>query len=476
MSKSILVCLNKLDIGGVETAVINQTIELLERGYNVVILSKNGIYTEKMVAKGAICIDFDYELTDGYDLKRAERIEKIIKEYGITQIHIHQFDCITSCFPAALNTNTPYVAFVHTGIMGTYDWFEEHFISYKTVYNLYFNMAYRIVAITEKAKNENQSKYNVDDSKYIIINNSINFDKKLIENNNIPQIIKNFLIVSRLAPEKINSIKNAINVFRMYNKINKESHLTIVGTGEIEKEILEEIEDIKPNTTFLGARDDVIDIMLQNDVVIALDRCILEAIGAKRIAVISGYQSLKGIVTYENIEKAAKCNFSGDNLEEESIDNILNSLKQLKKEEIEKLVNQNFQFALDNLNSKKNVYVIEDVLDKLNIDKKIYFQNQEILFKEIAECKKKQEEIYFEVKEAQKYFEKQLENKEKECEELKHEIQKLKLLNQKNQEKINSGCKNYDKIKNELEEITDSKRWKISNNIANIINKLKRKR
>lgn len=43
--KNILICLEKLDIGGVETAVLNQATNWIELGYHVVILAKKGIYT-----------------------------------------------------------------------------------------------------------------------------------------------------------------------------------------------------------------------------------------------------------------------------------------------------------------------------------------------------------------------------------------------------------------------------------------------
>ena len=42
--QTVLICLERLDIGGVETAVINQTIALIKKGINVVILAKEGIY------------------------------------------------------------------------------------------------------------------------------------------------------------------------------------------------------------------------------------------------------------------------------------------------------------------------------------------------------------------------------------------------------------------------------------------------
>lgn len=62
MNKNILICLRRLDIGGLETAVINQAKEFTERGYKLVILARNGVYTDMMEKIGAICIDFDFEM------------------------------------------------------------------------------------------------------------------------------------------------------------------------------------------------------------------------------------------------------------------------------------------------------------------------------------------------------------------------------------------------------------------------------
>ncbi len=64
MNKNVLICLNHFDIGGLETAVLNQTKELISRGYKVVILAKEGIYSDIARKEGAICIDFEFEMQD----------------------------------------------------------------------------------------------------------------------------------------------------------------------------------------------------------------------------------------------------------------------------------------------------------------------------------------------------------------------------------------------------------------------------
>ena len=43
-NKNILMCLNSLGIGGVETACVTQIAEYARRNYNVYVLAEKGIY------------------------------------------------------------------------------------------------------------------------------------------------------------------------------------------------------------------------------------------------------------------------------------------------------------------------------------------------------------------------------------------------------------------------------------------------
>ena len=51
---TIMLCFNQAGIGGVETAAFNQTIQLIKKGYRVIILAKDGIYRKKFEDQGAI--------------------------------------------------------------------------------------------------------------------------------------------------------------------------------------------------------------------------------------------------------------------------------------------------------------------------------------------------------------------------------------------------------------------------------------
>lgn len=449
--KTIMLCLNQLGIGGVETAVFNQTIQLIKKNYRVVILAKDGIYREQFEKEGAIFVEFEFVVQNKYNIDKISKLIKIMENYEIDQVHIHQFDCINVVFPACILRNTPYVAYVHTGITGVYDWFEKCYICYKIMFKLYFESAQKIIAITEQAKQENISKYGISTDKYKVIKNSIDFERFKIDNNKVPNNLEKFLIISRLSKEKMQSLKNSILLFKEYHKRNEKSSLTIVGDGECRLDIENEIKDIKHIAKMVGEKSNIAEIISQHDVVMALDRCILETIAMKKIPLISGYDGIKGIVTPNIIAKASNGNFSGKDFDNKGIEKVVQELKMLDKEKIRDIVEGNYQYAYENLNSSKNIYLIENT-DKKNANiesvdainaiielQNLYVNNVEYADNMYKECKKTQNWLEGQIK----FKDDEIVNKQKQIDEL--------------------SC--------ELEKIRHSKRWKIVNSIGNLLKK-----
>lgn len=509
-----MLCLNKLGIGGVETAVINQLIELSKRKFRVIVLVDDGIYSSVYEKLGAIIEKIQYNVENKYDTEKIRHVMEIIEKYNVEQVHIHQFDCINTVFPACIIKNIPYVAYAHTGITGVYDWFENSYVCYKEMFKLYFKCAKKIIAITEQAKRENQNKYKIENEKYIVIRNSINFNNELLQETYIPSKIEKFLIISRFSNEKMVSIKNSILIFKKYYEYDRNAKLTIVGDGECRQIVEEEVEDIKQSVEFLGERNDVMKIIAKNDVVLALDRCILETIIMKKIAVISGYDGIKGIVLPEVIDVASESNFSGRNLETKTEEEVIEDLKKLSNEKIKDIVERNYDYAYENLNSSKNLYIIEDTKNTSNglktsdaMEEIIELQNlyaNYIVYTDnlYVECKKTQSWLEDKVNNMESQRQKETSNLKKELSEIisqkQIEIDNLKIdlsemknqnkmeindlsekINQK-QEKINYLSKiitqnqmEIDSLRNELNCVYQSRTWKIANGIRKIIKREK---
>ena len=160
------------------------------------------------------------------------------------------------------------------------------------------------------------------------------------------------------------SIKNSILIFKDYYSRNNSAKLTIVGDGNFKNELEKEVEEIKDSVQFLGQRNDVMEIISNHDIVLGLDRCILETISMKKIPLISGYDDVKGIITPAIIEKASDNNFSGRNLENHTISEVIQQIESLDEEKIKNIAEQNYKFAYDNLNVVNNFFVIDNVKEK----------------------------------------------------------------------------------------------------------------
>ena len=302
MKKNILICLERLDIGGVETSVMNQALEYKRRSYNITIMAQKGTYTKALEKNGIECIDYEFTLEDKLFIDKEKYIKNILDERNITEVHIHQYPCILHLLPVLLKYNIPYVAFVHSIVEGTYEWFMKIYKTYNLAFPLYFQNARKIVTIREKEFDYNAELFNIKDkSKYFLLKNSIDFNQ-LPKIEDYPSKINNYLLISRISEEKLLSIEKGIEFF--LNLKNKNKKLSIVGDGKELDYLKEKYQDEK--IEFLGKTNKVFDVMSKYDAVIGVDRCILEAICCKKLAIISSYEGILEIVNSENIDYLSK--------------------------------------------------------------------------------------------------------------------------------------------------------------------------
>lgn len=355
MKKNVLLCLERLDIGGVETYVYNQALILKEKGYNVFVIAVDGMYGDLLRKQGIKVINFEFSLDHNINFKKVCFIENIIKKYNINQVHINQYPCILSVLPACLKLNVPYVAYVHSIKFDVFDWFIKEFPIYKNLFDIYFSNAKKIVTITRETMIKHSKYFNLDKDKYLVLNNSLNFDKFKFTDNTGK--FEKFYIIGRLASEKLQSIYSAIDFYRKYKKFNINAKLFFLGDGPEVNNVKEQIKDDQ-DCYFLGSTDNVAEYLKDADVVLGVDRCILEAIGMKRLAIICGYTGFKGIVLPDNIKKCSIENFSGNNLENKNMDEEIQKLINLK--DINDVIDKNYEFVYKNLNLKDNIYLISN--------------------------------------------------------------------------------------------------------------------
>ena len=433
--KNILICLEKMDIGGVETSVLNQVIEYKKRGIKPIVISKAGIFTEVLKEKGIDYEEVEFPLENNIDINRVNKIVDIIEKYDVEQVIINQLPCILSVLPACIIKEIPYVPYIHTSLQvikqdenNMYDWFERTYPFFKDLLKIYFENASKIIAISNPAANYVKERYHINEDKFEVLKNSINLNEYKSNNHNNKK--EKWVLISRLSNEKLRSVKNGIDLFDIYNNPNK--ILTIVGDGD-KKEELESYannKNSKDKIKFVGASNNVKDIIDENDIVLGLDRVILEALAMKKI------------------ELEANEGFCGESLESTDIETLA---KVLENENIN--VEDNYEFVKDNLSIEKNIYLSEPI-------KPDYTDAKLKIFELIQKIQNDRTELKNEITQLKNIDNnelKELEKLKKEFEDNKEELKKIKV--------------EKEEIYKELQSVYNSKRFKLVNNLAKILKK-----
>ena len=412
--RRVLIALEQLGVGGIETFVLNQVNALIKKDIKVYILAKKGIYYEKFKKSGAKIIEYEIDDCIYFDKDKIKKMIKILKDNEIDEVHINQFPFMTVLMPACILTNTPYVAYLHmaAGIINdpvhnAYDYFERQFITYKKVYEMFFDNATKIVAITKTIKNHTAQRYKINKSKIIVRPNAI--DLKYYSTKEKVTKIKKVFLISRISIEKKNVIINAIKLYQKLKEKNNEITLTIAGDGNLKQDIEKYIVDNKiKDVKFLGNISNVKETMEKYDLVIGVDRCVLEALSLKKIVVISGYNNMKGLVTNKNIESCIEENFCGIKQRTKTIDNVANELLRLKPKKIEEITENNYKIIKRKLDINNNIFILDSNKVNYNKEKLIInlFEISKILGESQIEYYNKAEEIWKTYKNYEEYVNK----------------------------------------------------------------------
>lgn len=394
--KNVLICLEQLGIGGVETFTITQVEEFNRRGIKCYVLSRDGILRERLNNKKNIeWIEFDFKLQDTIDYEQVKKLEKIVVSKKIDVAYVHQFPCVPYILPVLLKYKISYVAYLHNIVPKTCEWFMDTYIIYKMLFPIYFQCASKIITIADKVKKEHINLFKLPEKKYMVVNNSLNFsdypDKKIIK---INMDFDNLLLFGRMSEEKRKSINTAIRFYKyIKEKYNKNVKLTVVGDGKILPEIKSMYE--KYNIEFIGEVANVRPYIEKSDVLLGVDRCMLEAVACKKPAIICGYKENINLITPSNMEDVVAANFSGINLGSNE-----DEIFKYSEKELISIIEENYKYVSKHLSIKNSVFLdvekpstkdlnLNEIIDTTNLyiskikeleqeTKRLFEENQEL--------------------------------------------------------------------------------------------------
>ena len=206
----------------------------------------------------------------------------------------------------------------------------------------------------------------------------------------------------------------------------------------------------------LGQINNVAEIMAENDMVIGMGRCILEAVAMKKIALISSYNGIKCILTPDIIEKVANTNFTAIDFETIEERKIVDLVEKLNQDDIDKIVKENYDYAYKNLNSSNSIYIVKN---NTGINKNEYtteFLKYIIDLQNLyVKANNQVNENYAKSEEAKQWLSSQIENEKEKAGKL------MDSLNAKNIELEKVNAENHE-LNRKLEEIYNSRFFKFT--------------
>lgn len=352
--RNILMCLEFLGVGGVETAVVTLCKGYVRAGHNVFVAAKDGMYAKELEKIGVKVLKMEHKIRNYFRIDKKKELVEFCKENKISEVHIHQYPCIMYWLPVCMELDIPYVAYAHSIVPGAIEWFTKEFPTYQLALPIFFENASKVVCIAESTKQEIEDIYHLGEDKYLIIPNSLNMED--FPNGEVPKKLEVFGIAARLSEEKVLSVEKGIDLFAEYAKENSDAKLFIAGDGQEKKTIMKYVDSkkLKDKVEFLGNVSNMPEYYKNLDVFIGVDRCILESLACKRLSIISSYTGTMNIVNKDNIELASNQNFSGMNLEDN--EKVLQDLLKIDKKKYKAITEDNYKFINKKYNVDNNLY------------------------------------------------------------------------------------------------------------------------
>lgn len=301
---SVLLVLDKFNIGGTETHVLTLTKQLIKDGIKVTVVASDGPLAQEFEKLNCKIYNIDFPLSIEMDSTKRNNflneIYNIFELEKISVVHAHQSSSGNLVVEAAKKMNIKSVFTIHGmyyyDILGNTLKIADSVISVSIpVYRWLLKFGINSIVVPNGIAYKNYAN---------------NTSQLLRRKYNISRDTMCITYCSRMAWEKINVCKNLITVVRdLRINENIKYEAVIVGDGpgykelkalgdEINKELKEEV------IHFTGNQIDVNKYYVGSDCVLGTGRVAIEAMAASKKVIAGGNSGYFGLITSENFNEA----------------------------------------------------------------------------------------------------------------------------------------------------------------------------
>ncbi|MBE7021958.1 MAG: polysaccharide pyruvyl transferase CsaB [Ruminococcaceae bacterium] len=310
-SKKILMTLMRLEIGGAETHVLELSLELARRGFQVVVASGGGVYEEHLKKAGIKHYKVPmYTKSPAKMLRSFLALRRIIKDEQIDIVHAH------GRIPAFLcGLLHPFMKFT---FVTTAHWV------FRTSGGLKYlsNWGEKVMAVSEDIKTYLMDNYGTNPADIYVTINGIDtgrfspeadFSKALSEFS-LQKDSKKIVYISRMDEDRALVAFHLVQIAPEIEKRVPGTEIVIVGGGNVFDKLKKEADAVNEQVgrkliTLTGGRTDIDAFCAMSNLFIGVSRSALEAMACAKPVIVAGNEGYLGIFDENKLQVGIDTNF-----------------------------------------------------------------------------------------------------------------------------------------------------------------------
>lgn len=310
---TVLMALQGVDIGGVETHVMVLSRHLAEMGYKVVVASAGGVYERELAAMGIRHCKVNLWVKKPRVVIRSLRqIKAILREEQVDLMHAHARIPAFVCNMASRLTGVPYMTTAHTDFVNN------------PLLQLISSWGQKTISVSEDIERHMTREFKVPASRQTVIFNGIDTERfqagleaaGLQSELGLGPDSRNIIYISRLDNEIAGVACQVMDAFEMVAGGYPEAALLLAGGGNREEEVKSRAEAINrrlggSRVKILGRRTDIPQLLNLGDLFIGVSRSALEAMACELPVILAGSWGYVGPFGPEIQARLQKDNFTG---------------------------------------------------------------------------------------------------------------------------------------------------------------------
>lgn len=293
----------QLDIGGLERVMLNTIKRMQETNeeYEHVIVSltdANDFSQQGLLKPVEIhCM----HKKPGNDWGLHLRLFKLFRQLNIDVLHSYNLSTIEYQFIAMLAGVKGRVHAEHGRDIGDPQGLNK---KHNFLRKLISNFVHQYIAVSDELYQWLKTTVGIKDNKVTLITNGINTDLFNLPKSSSDQV--RFINVARLSPIKDHeNLLQACEILSNDSGLNANWRLTIVGDGPLREQLQQsmEVKSLSEKVTFLGARNDIAQLISQNDVFVlssiaeGIPMTILEAMSGSTPVISTAVGGIPQVIT-----------------------------------------------------------------------------------------------------------------------------------------------------------------------------------